>query len=504
MPEELPPAAPLRFDNSYARLPERFHARQPLNPVAAPRLLRVNEPLARELGIDPAWLAGPDGVALVAGNRLPPGADPVAMAYAGHQFGHFNPRLGDGRALLVGELLAPDGSRWDLHLKGSGRTPFSRRGDGRAALGPVLREFLVSEAMAALGVPTTRVLAAVTTGERVQREDGMLPGAVLARVARGHLRIGTFEYFAARNDTEGLRLLADHALARFDPAAAGAAEPYRALFDGVVRRTAALVARWMSLGFIHGVMNTDNLAISGETIDYGPCAFIDTFSRGAVFSSIDEGGRYAWGNQPGIAHWNLVRLAEALLPLLGASEEAALASAQAALDAFPALYEAAFLDLMRGKLGLQRGEEGDAALVSDLLARLEQGSVDFTNFFRRLSACGADPDGSADEPVRSLFAQPAAFDAWAQAWRARLSREASGSGADEARCAAMRAVNPAFIPRNHRVEAALVAAERSGDLGPFDALLEVVRHPFDERPDRASWTAPPAPHEVVHATFCGT
>jgi uncharacterized protein YdiU (UPF0061 family) len=482
------------FDNSYARLPERFFARQPATPVKAPSLLRLNAGLARVLGIDPARLAAPDGIAALAGNRVPDGAEPLAMAYAGHQFGHFVPQLGDGRAILLGEVVGTDGVRRDIHLKGAGRTPFSRGGDGRAALGPVLREFLVSEAMAALGVPTTRTLAATATGEFVLREEGPLPGAVLARVALSHVRVGTFEYFACREDTEALRVLAADTLARLYPES-DPADPALVLLDGVVARTAKLVARWMALGFIHGVMNTDNVSLAGETIDYGPCAFMDAYDPAKVFSSIDAGGRYAYANQPRIAHWNLGRLARCLLPLLGDDENAALDRAQRAIDAFPGLFQRAYEGEMRAKLGLAREEAGDAALVDGLLERMAEGGADFTLAFRGL-ADAASGGGRA----RLLFADPAAFDTWTAAWRARLVREDAAADTIADR---LRAANPAVIPRNHRVEAAIAAAYE-GDLGPFDTLMGVLSRPFDPLPEHAAFTAPPEPHEEVRATFCGT
>ncbi|MCR0983249.1 protein adenylyltransferase SelO [Roseomonas populi] len=479
------------FDNSYARLPERFRARLDPTPVAAPRLLRLNAALARRLGLDPAELASPEGVAVLAGNHVPEGAEPLAAAYAGHQFGNFVPQLGDGRAILLGEVVAPDGARFDVQLKGSGPTPFSRRGDGRAALGPVLREYLVSEAMAALGLPTTRALAAVATGEEVYRET-VLPGAVLTRVASSHIRVGTFAYFAARGDVEGLKVLADHAIARHYPDLVGVPDPYRALLDGVIARQAALVARWMHIGFIHGVMNTDNTSISGETIDYGPCAFMDAYDPATVFSSIDQFGRYAYGNQPRIMQWNLARLAEALLPLLGETEEAALASANEALAGFAPAFEGAYLEGLRAKIGLPGGSAGDVALAGELLKAMAENRADFTLTFRRL--CGAV---EGDDSARGLFADPAAFDAWAARWRARLG-EAGGDPA--ARAAAMRAVNPAVIPRNHLVEGALAAAY-AGDMGPFEALLESTARPYEDQPGA---DLPPAAAEEPYVTFCGT
>jgi uncharacterized protein YdiU (UPF0061 family) len=457
--------------------------------------------LARHLGLDPDALASARGVEILAGNRVAEGAEPLALAYAGHQFGSFVPQLGDGRAILLGEVMARDGVRYDIQLKGSGPTPFSRGGDGRAALGPVLREYIVSEAMAALGVPTTRALAAVTTGEPVLRETA-LPGAVLTRVAASHLRVGTFQYFAARGDTEAIRRLADYAIARHYPEAALAKLPYRALLDGVIARQARLVAQWMLLGFIHGVMNTDNTSISGETIDYGPCAFMEAYDPAMVFSSIDLRGRYAYGNQPPAAHWNLTRLAEALLPILQqetASEEAALASANEALAAFEPQFEAARNAGLRRKLGLFTEREGDAGLAEDLLKRMSANQADFTLTFRRLCGAAAGPEG--DGGVRALFADPNDFDSWASAWRLRLHEE-PGSG--QARAAAMCAVSPAFIPRNHVVEAALDAAVWRQDLQPFEELLDVVSRPYEDRPTLERYATPARPEECVRQTFCGT
>ncbi len=486
------------FDNTYARLPARFYARLDPTPVAAPRLVRVNAELAEALGLDPEELAGPEGVEVLAGNRVPEGAEPIALAYAGHQFGHFVPQLGDGRAILLGEVVGRDGARRDVQLKGSGPTPFSRRGDGRAALGPVLREYIVSEAMAALGVPTTRSLAAVTTGEPVRRETA-LPGAVLTRVAMSHIRVGTFQYFAARGDAEAVRLLADHAVARHYPEAAAAENAHRALLDGAVARQAELVARWLLVGFVHGVMNTDNTSVAGETIDYGPCAFLDAYDPAAVFSSIDHGGRYAYGNQPRVAQWNLARLAECLLPLLGEDEEAALASAHEALAAFGPRFEAAYIGGLRRKIGLSTEHEGNAALAQDLLARMAESGADFTLTFRRLCDAAAGPE--ADAAVRVLFRDPAAYDAWAGRWRERLAEEPEGPSA---RGAAMRAVNPAVIPRNHLVEAALNAAVEREDFGPFEGLLEALSRPYEDRPGLERYAVPPEPEERVLRTFCGT
>jgi serine/tyrosine/threonine adenylyltransferase len=489
------------FENTYARLPERFYSRLDPTPVAAPRLVKVNVELARNLGLDPDALASAQGVDILAGNRVAEGAEPLAQAYAGHQYGSFVPQLGDGRANLLGEVVGRDGVRYDIQLKGSGPTPFSRRGDGRAALGPVLREYIVGEAMAALGVPTTRALAAVTTGERVLRETA-LPGAVLTRVAASHLRVGTFQYFAARGDTEGIRALADYAIARHYSEAAQAKQPYRALLDGVIERQARLVAQWMLLGFIHGVMNTDNTSISGETIDYGPCAFLEAYDPAKVFSSIDLQGRYAYGNQPRVALWNLARLAEALLPVLvqeAGSEEGALASANEALAAFDPQFEAARSARLLRKLGLTTEREGDAALAEDLLERMAANHADFTLTFRLLCGAAAGPEG--DEKVRALFAVPRAYDSWAIGWRRRLDEEPCTV---QARAEAMRMVSPAFIPRNHLVEAALDAAVWRQDLQPFEELLDVMSRPYEDRPELERYTVPARPEECVLQTFCGT
>jgi uncharacterized protein YdiU (UPF0061 family) len=489
------------FDNTFARLPEHFYARLDPIPVAAPRIVRVNVELARELGLDADALTSEHGVAILAGNQVADGAEPIALAYAGHQFGHFVPQLGDGRANLLGELVSRDGRRYDVQLKGSGRTPFSRGGDGRAALGPVLREYIVSEAMAALGVPTTRALAAVTTGERVLR-DTVLPGAVLTRVAASHLRVGSFQYFAARGDFEGLHMLADYAIARHYPAAAHGKEPYRALLEGVIARQAQLIAQWMLLGFIHGVMNTDNTSISGETIDYGPCAFLEEYDPAKVYSSIDHGGRYAYGNQPRVALWNLARLAESLLPVLAqesGSEEAGVIAANEALSAFEPQFEEAHSAGLRRKLGLVLKREGDTVLTENLLQRMAANRADFTLTFRRLCDAAAGPEGDAG--VRTLFSDPAAYDSWAAGWRRRLEEESADG---QVRAAAMRKINPVFIPRNHLVESALDAANLRQDFQVFEDLLAVISQPYDERPELERYSRPARPEERVLQTFCGT
>ncbi|WP_428538789.1 protein adenylyltransferase SelO [Rhodopila sp.] len=478
----------IQFDNSYARLPDRFYARVDPTPAAAPALVRLNRALAEQLGLDAEELATPQGVALLAGNQVPKGADPIALAYAGHQFGHFVPQLGDGRANLLGEVVGQDGVRRDIQLKGSGPTPFSRRGDGRAALGPVLREYLISEAMAGLGIPTTRALAAVTTGETVWRET-RLPGAVLTRVAASHIRVGTFQYLAARGDQDDVRRLADYAIARHYPDAARGPDPYRAFLDQVVARQAALVAQWLLVGFIHGVMNTDNCSVSGETIDYGPCAFMDGYDPATVFSSIDHQGRYAYGNQPRIALWNLTRLAECLLPLLDNNEDAAKQS----LQGFAPHFEATYFGGLRRKIGLSGEPEGDDNLTQDLLKLMAADGADFTQTFRRL--CDAADSPAADAAVR--FRDGAGYDAWARRWRVRLAREVDPG-------AAMRAVNPAVIARNHVVEAALTAAVERADFGPFETLLDVLSQPYRDDPALEQYARPPRHEERVRQTFCGT
>jgi uncharacterized protein YdiU (UPF0061 family) len=497
--EDPPRGDPMTFafDNTYARLPGRFFARQDPEPVAAPALLRVNRALADDLGLDADWLASDAGVAALAGNAVPAGAEPLAMAYAGHQFGNFVPQLGDGRAILLGEVVDRAGVRRDIQLKGSGVTPFSRNGDGRAWVGPVLREYIIGEAMHALGIPTTRALAAVATGEPVYRER-IRPGAVLTRVAGSHVRVGTFEYFSARRDTDAIATLADYVIERHDPEARGQARPYRALLDGVIERQAVLIARWLGVGFIHGVMNTDNMTLSGETIDYGPCAFMDTYDPGTVYSSIDRGGRYAYGNQPRIAHWNLSRLAEALIPVLDPEPDTALAEAQAAIDAFAERFHAAYGAVFRAKLGLAEPRPEDPELLEDLLRRMAEHDADFTNTFRALCDAAAGEDQGL---VRELGDAGVAQD-WLGRWHARLAAEPA-TGPSE-RAAAMRRVNPAVIPRNHQVEAALEAASEHGDLGPLDALLRVLATPYADQPGDADYRRPPRAHEVVQQTFCGT
>lgn len=495
------PAIRFNFDNSYARLPERFYSRLNLTPVTAPRLIQLNSDLAADLGLDPEALASPAGVEILAGNRIAEGSAPLAIAYAGHQFGHFVPSLGDGRANLLGEVIGRGGSRFDIQLKGSGPTPFSRRGDGRAALGPVLREYIVSEAMAALGVPTARSLAAVLTGEEVYREN-IQPGAIFTRVAASHLRVGTFQYFAAQGDFAAIRILADYAIQRHYPDATHSAQPFRAFLDGVIARHAQLVAQWMLLGFIHGVMNTDNMSISGETIDYGPCAFMEAYHPDTVFSSIDHRGRYAYRNQVPAASWNLTRLAECLLPLLeqeAGSEAAGMVSAQEALAAFEPQFVAAHSAGLKRKLGLVTERDGDATLAQDLLDNMANNQADFTLTFRLLCDAAANPE--ADAPVRALFAEPTAYDNWVAIWRMRLREERLGPPGI---AAFMRTVNPAFIPRNHRIQEAIEAAEERQDFAPLQTMLDVISRPYDHRPDLERYTKPASLEERVQRTFCGT
>jgi uncharacterized protein YdiU (UPF0061 family) len=477
-----------------AELPELAVEWRP-SPGLAPRPVVVNEALAAELGLDPALLRSDAGVAVLAGAAMVEGTAPVAQGYAGHQFGSYSPRLGDGRAVLLGELVDPDGRLHDLHLKGAGRTVYSRGGDGKAALGPMLREHLFGEAMHALGIPTTRSLAVVATGEQVAR-DTMLPGAVLARVAASHLRVGTFQYVAASGDGALLRRLADHAIARHQPSAAETERPALALLEGVAEAQASLVAQWMLVGFVHGVLNTDNTTISGETIDYGPCAFMDAFDPATVFSSIDHAGRYAYGQQPAIVQWNLARLAEALLPLIDDDVDSAVEPATAVVHAFPERYRRHWDAGMRAKLGLVDDHDANRPLVADLFSLLHDQQVDLTSAFRSLAAVvHGEP-----APARALFRDAAAFDAWAERWSEL--RAAEGRPADEV-AAALDGVNPVYVPRNHLVEEALTAAT-DDDLGPFERLLGTLERPFEERPGLEAYALPAPSDFGPHQTFCGT
>jgi uncharacterized protein YdiU (UPF0061 family) len=489
-----------RLDHSYAELPALFHTRATPTPVRSPQLVVFNSPLAAELGLDETRLNGPEGAAIFAGNTLPEGARPLAQAYAGHQFGHFT-ALGDGRAILLGEQITPDDDRLDIQLKGAGQTPYSRRGDGRAALGPMLREYIVSEAMHALGIPTSRSLAVVSTGEPVVRER-LLPGAVLTRVAASHLRVGTFEWAAAHRDTAALGALADYTVRRHYPEAAEAAHPHLALFDAIVARQASLLAQWQLVGFIHGVMNTDNMSLAGETIDYGPCAFMDTYDPATVFSSIDQGGRYAYGNQPAIAQWNLARLAEAMLPLLDADRSRAVERANTAIERFAELFEHRWLAGMRAKLGFFSEDTGDQDLINGLLGWMHRQQADFTNTFRTLS--DALPESDSARTRGAERADPALedndFQAWLQRWQTRLRRQSqTPREAQEL----MRRHNPAVIPRNHKVEEALDAAGR-GDLSVLQRLLDALATPFDHTLNLPEFTTPPASGGRGYQTFCGT
>ncbi|WP_350332965.1 protein adenylyltransferase SelO [Coralliovum pocilloporae] len=487
------------FDNSYARLPDRFYARLAPTPVAEPGLIRLNEPLARHLGLDPENLKTSDGIAMLAGNHVPDGAAPLAMVYAGHQFGGWVPQLGDGRAILLGELIGSDGLRYDLQLKGAGRTPYSRGGDGRAWLGPVLREYILSEAMAALGIPTTRALAAVTTADRVIREL-LYPGAVLTRIARSHLRVGTFQYFAARRDDDALMRLADYAIDRHDPDLKHVENPYLALLEAVVHRQAELVIRWLSVGFIHGVMNTDNMTISGETIDYGPCAFMDAYNPDRVFSSIDQYGRYAYQQQPAVAQWNLTQLATSLLPLIDNDRDTAATLAKDALGQFSEHFNTGWEQALRQKIGLAIEERTDLDLAHRLLTLMAENEADFTLVFRTLSDLAIEADITADQAFLDLFKAPHRAVEWLSDWRRRLGQE---TRSDLERQAHMKRINPAYIPRNHRVEDAIQAGLRD-DFTPFEILIDVLSRPFDDQPDKKAYQAPPKPEEQVRKTFCGT
>jgi uncharacterized protein YdiU (UPF0061 family) len=484
--------------SSYASLPERFYARVGPAAVAAPRIIKINRALADELNFEPSRLDEPASAALFSGNTLPPASVPIATAYAGHQFGHFVPQLGDGRAILIGESRDKAGALRDIQLKGCGRTPYSRSGDGRAALGPVLREYLVSEAMHALGIPTTRALAAVTTGEFVQREVP-LPGAILTRVAASHVRVGTFEYFSARGDVAGVKLLADYVIARHFPVCFQEKAPYLALLSQVVARQASLIASWMNVGFIHGVMNTDNMAVSGETIDFGPCAFMDAFDPAAVFSSIDHRGRYAYANQPHAAAWNLARFAETLLPLIDSDSDRAIEAATAVLEAFAGQSADFWLAGMRRKLGLSTADPADRQLAEDFLGAMHRGQADFTLTFRAL--CDVAENSSNDAALRGFFSEADGTDAWLQRWQSRCALEA---GAPQARAQAMRRANPRFIPRNHRIEQMIVAATEQGDFAPFERLISVLALPFQEQAQHAALAERPAASERVLQTFCGT
>ena len=481
-----PESAGWKLEHSYAKLPPLFHEHLEPTPVREPRMVVFNRELAQSLGLKADVLA--QQAAFFAGNELPEGAEPLAQAYAGHQYGNFT-TLGDGRAILLGEQVTPTGERFDVQLKGSGPTPFSRRGDGRAALGPMLREFIISEAMYALGIPTTRSLAVVTTGEKVFRQES-LPGAVLTRIAASHIRVGTFEWAAAHGDQSALQALADYTLQRHYPDLVGVEAPYLALLEAAMERQARLIAQWQCVGFIHGVMNTDNMAFSGETIDYGPCAFMDAFDPATVFSSIDRHGRYAYGNQPQIAQWNLARLAEAMLPLLHLDEKQAIEVANVAIHGFKTTFERHWLEGMRAKLGLFTAEADDRALIESLLTWMRDHQADFTNTFRQLSAAEAMPQDDA------------AFVEWQGQWRGRLSRQPQSQTEVMKR---MRAHNPAVIPRNHKVEEALAAAVERNDLSVMQRLLAALAEPYEPRAEiSAEYTMPSGAAAGEYQTFCGT
>jgi serine/tyrosine/threonine adenylyltransferase len=485
------------FDTSYAKLPPRFFTRMEPSKVKAPRLLKLNPRLVKELGLDWDWLQSDAGLAMLSGNAFPASAASIATVYAGHQFGHFSPQLGDGRALLIGEILDAKGKPKELQLKGSGQTPYSRRGDGRSALGPALREYLISEAMHALGIPTTRSLAVVSTGEWVWREPEQ-PGGILTRVASSHIRVGTFQYFAAQGDSDAVRILCQKMINDHYPSAKTHENPTFSLLKQVIEAQAKLIADWMRVGFVHGVMNTDNMAISGETIDYGPCAFLDSYDPKTVFSSIDREGRYAFGNQPRIAHWNLARFAETLLPLLHDEPDTSVQIATEAINQFPALFEAAMTKALRAKLGLVTEQDNDLALAQDLLAIMAANGTDYTLTFRRLSQAVQPED---DSNILELFATTGAIEEWLTRWRYRLTKEKNDQATIQK---AMLGANPVIIPRNHLVEAALKAAVDENDLEPFNALLEAVTNPFSDAFADSEFALPPADKDPHYKTFCGT
>jgi len=484
--------------HQYASLPDAFHARLSPTPVIRAKPIAINTALGRQLGLDLTWLTGPEGLDVLAGNRVVDGSQPLAQAYAGHQFANWVPQLGDGRAHLLGEIKTPQGRTVDLQLKGSGRTPFSRGGDGRSSIGPAVREYLATEAMAALGIPTTRALAVISTGEQVMRERPE-PGGVMCRVASSHVRIGTFEYFARNGHGEYVQTLADFVIGRHDPDLADQADRYLQLLDRVVARTMALVAQWMSVGFVHGVMNTDNMALSGETLDYGPFGFLDTFAPDTAFSYIDRRGRYAWGRQPTIAHWNLVRLAECLLPLFDDDPNLAIEQANDRLNRIPALFEQAFHDRLCRKIGLETSRDA-VALALDLLQRMADSQADMTLTFRALSHLESEP-AEADFHARGQFQDPASFDRWAADWRTALATE---GGDHRERQRRMQGINPAYVLRNHLAQHVADAAVNDLDFGPLHEMLQVFATPFEERPEYAAYSRPPEPDEIVANTFCGT
>ncbi|MFK8067288.1 MAG: YdiU family protein [Gammaproteobacteria bacterium] len=488
------------FDNSYVSLPERFYTRLAPTEVSNPELIRINHSLAEKLGINASWLESDQGLQTFAGNFIPGGSEPIATVYAGHQFGNWNPQLGDGRAILLGEVLSSEGQRFDLQLKGSGPTPYSRGGDGRAPLGPVLREYIVSEAMAALDIPTSRALACVTTGENVYR--GLpLPGAIITRVAQSHIRIGHFQYFASRRDIEGLRLLADHVIQRHYPDLKKSDNPYKDLYKVVIEKQASLVAQWQLIGFIHGVMNTDNMLLSGETIDYGPCAFMDIFDPDAVFSSIDQRGRYAYGNQSDMAHWNLMCLGQSLFLLFDENENQALEIAQETLNQFPEYYSKAYQQGMNKKLGLDKNIHGDAGKVlgEELLQLMSVHELDFTLTFRRLAELVQKENDQ--ESISSLIEFPEALQPWLEKWQVELDKNNVDRSLLQSK---MFSTNPAYIPRNHMVEEAINKAIDQNDFSAFNQLVDLLKDPFTLDPEKLSYAKTPEPDQVVIATFCGT
>ena len=489
---------PIYFNNSFVQLGEKFYAKLNPTPVEQPKIVKLNEELSNKLGIDLEMLELDDWASIFSGNRILPGSEPLAMVYAGHQFGHLVPQLGDGRAILLGEVIDNSSIRNDIQLKGYGITPFSRQGDGRAALGPVLREYIVSEAMNALDIPTTRSLCAVTSGEPVYRET-VLPGAVLTRVASGHVRTGTFQYFALKGDVKAITELANYVIDRHYPEVKESSNKYLKLLEKVMDRHAELVTKWLHVGFIHGVMNTDNMALSGETIDYGPCAFMDSFNKTQVFSSIDHSGRYSYGNQPQIVQWTLARLAETILPLIDKNQESAVEMAKEVIELYSERFKEFWLSGMRQKLGLFNSEPEDENLIESLLNIMHENEADFTLTFRWL--CDAGVDKKNNKNILTLFKDAGAYDNWSESWRSRLSRE---SASPEERVKLMRKVNPAFIPRNHRVEQALNAAVENLDFGPFERLVDVLSSPYEEIKGKDEFMLPPRPGEHVLQTFCGT
>lgn len=486
----------INFDNSYSRLPGQFYTRQNPVPVSAPSLIRINHTLAEELNIDPIWLESEEGISTVTGNKIPIGGDPIATVYAGHQFGGWSPQLGDGRAILLGEVLNKQNQRYDFQLKGSGPTPYSRGGDGRAAIGPILREYIVSEAMAAFHIPTTRILAAAATGDHVYRQN-ILPGAILVRIAKSHIRIGTFEFFSSRNDQESLRLLADHVIQRHYPEAAKQENPVLAMLDAVIENQAHLIASWQQIGFIHGVMNTDNILLSGETVDYGPCAFMDEYHPETVFSSIDRNGRYAYDNQPTIGRWNLIQLAQVLIPLLDKDTEKARELAQKSINKYMILLMKSYQNDMALKLGICNAIPDDIKLIKDLLDVMAEDKMDYTLTFRYLSDLAGD---DARNGVGDLVTLSEKFNFWLERWQKRLLLDAQTSIQRQAR---MYAKNPVFIPRNHLIEEAIQAAE-DGNLNPFHQLVDIFTHPFEYKVELKKYALAPRPEQVVKETFCGT